>query len=289
MWCHLLNAWWSVKGSWLVLLVFKVMPSSRCVVQGCSNRSNTKEGISLHQSPVVNGERAKWLNFVRTHRVNFNPGGRFVVCSDHFREPCFERTFLGAGHGGIRRLKPGACPTIWKKKQAPSPVSARSRRRVSAGLSRSWQQYSDFFSMTTLIVRIAFIRSWKNYFWTMLQSLKIPSYGDLYLKKPRESRRPLSFPLVRSNSIVPAGRTHHIFHGLIRLSCLKSPSKEEMPLDFIEDTLTLHLKWSSTKIVELFHSVLPVGTTRLHRTSGKDTSHFLQFSSPRGSICIIIV
>lgn len=108
------------------------MPSSRCAVQGCSNRSNTKAGISLHISPVVNSERAKWVNFVRIHRANFNPAGRFVVCSDHFGATSFERTFIGVD--GVRRLKPGACPSIWKKKQAVSPISARSRRKVSSDL-----------------------------------------------------------------------------------------------------------------------------------------------------------
>ena len=34
------------------LALEKVMPSSRCVVQGCSNPSNPKAGISLYHFPV---------------------------------------------------------------------------------------------------------------------------------------------------------------------------------------------------------------------------------------------
>ena len=80
---------------------------------------------------MANNERKKWINFVWTHRANFNPVGRFVVCSDHFHETCFERTFFGPESGGFRRLKAGAYPTIWKKKEVSSPISGRRRRRVS--------------------------------------------------------------------------------------------------------------------------------------------------------------
>jgi len=102
------------------------MPSNICVVQDCSNISNTSEGISLHISPTEKKEYAKWKKFVQIHRANFKPAGRFVICSNHFEDNCFERSYHVAGR--LRRLKKGSCPTIWKcTEERPS---ARNHRQV---------------------------------------------------------------------------------------------------------------------------------------------------------------
>ena len=103
------------------------MPSDRCVVQGCSNRSNLKAGISIHNSPINPAHRAKWKKCILLHRKNFNPEGRFAVCSDHFESSCFARQFHM--EGSVRRLSPGSVPTIWKAREAP--LTDRERRRVS--------------------------------------------------------------------------------------------------------------------------------------------------------------
>ena len=102
------------------------MPGSRCVVQGCSNVSKSSLGISLHSSPAT--VRDVWVRFVRTHRANFSPQGRFMICSDHFQPSCFERPIHVEGFR--RFLVPGAVPTIWKKVDQLEPSSARSRRKV---------------------------------------------------------------------------------------------------------------------------------------------------------------
>ena len=106
------------------------MPSCRCVVQDCSNKSNPKLGISLHK-PKTSFERQKWKVFVRTHRANFNPKGLFKICSVHFTADCCER----AVHvpGALRVTVAGAIPTIWKLGEAgnSSAMSARDRRMVS--------------------------------------------------------------------------------------------------------------------------------------------------------------
>ena len=115
------------------------MPGSRCVVQGCSNRSQPSLGISLHSSPVVKRTRNAWVRFVRTHRANFNPEGRFVVCSEHFEPHCLEKTLHVEGFR--RFLISGSIPTIWKKGTAqPASSSARKVRaqrkvRISRRLS----------------------------------------------------------------------------------------------------------------------------------------------------------
>jgi hypothetical protein len=107
------------------------MPSSRCVVQGCSNFSNIEKGISLHFSPGVNkkSEQEQWLRFVRTHRANFKPQGRFAVCSNHFESKSFTKALLVSGSG--RRIMPGAVPMSWKKHADEKVQSDRSRRKVS--------------------------------------------------------------------------------------------------------------------------------------------------------------
>ena len=104
------------------------MPACRCVVQDCSNKSNPRIGISLH-TPKCNYELAKWKSFVRTHSSNFNPNGRFNICSVHFSSDCFEWTVHK--EGAPRRLITGSIPTIWKPSEDSSAISARSRRRVS--------------------------------------------------------------------------------------------------------------------------------------------------------------
>ena len=97
------------------LALEKIMPSSRCVVQGCSYPSNPKAGISLHNS-LVNPSfiRAQWKRFVSAHRANFNPPGRFDICSEHSTEDCFAGT-IHVG-GAMERLQPSSVPTIWRKK-----------------------------------------------------------------------------------------------------------------------------------------------------------------------------
>ena len=51
----------------------------RCLVHGCSNRSDMNAGISAHFSPTIKSERDTWLRFVHTHYTNLNPSGKFVA------------------------------------------------------------------------------------------------------------------------------------------------------------------------------------------------------------------
>ena len=92
------------------------MPSTRCVVQDCSNESDANAGISLHISPTNKQTRASWVGFVRTKRANFNPPDetRFMACSEHFTADCFQRAYYTKGD--TRRLNLGAAPTVWKAK-----------------------------------------------------------------------------------------------------------------------------------------------------------------------------
>ena len=65
------------------------------------------------------------------HRKDFNTRERFGICSDHFSEDCFARSLHVKG--SLRRLQQGSLPSIWKKENTTTEVSAsaRSRRQVS--------------------------------------------------------------------------------------------------------------------------------------------------------------
>ena len=114
------------------------MVGSRCVVQGCDNRSNRAAGVALH-SPTEK-TRDVWLRFVRTKRKNFNQkrGTRFMICSVHFEESCFTRPFHPSQRRQVWR---GSLPSIWKRsEQKTARESERNRRmrekerqKVSAG------------------------------------------------------------------------------------------------------------------------------------------------------------
>ena len=84
------------------------MPASRCVVQDCDNGSNPREGISFHNSPPSGIVLSSWKRFVSSHHKNFNPTGRFAVCSELFTDDCFAR-FYHFG-GSMKRLAQGAIP-----------------------------------------------------------------------------------------------------------------------------------------------------------------------------------
>ena len=115
------------------------MPGRRCVVQGCNNTPNLEGGISVHISPKNKSARDKWARFVRTHRANFNPRGRFMVCSEHFAEECFERSLLI--EGSQRTLRPGSIPSIWMNKNSEEPPTSRSvqtRKKVSTCFLLFW-------------------------------------------------------------------------------------------------------------------------------------------------------
>ena len=108
----------------LALYSNRIMPD-RCLVHGCSNRSDMNAGISAHFSPTINSERDTWLRFVHTHRARKVCGGCVQV---HFAEECFSRAFHM--EGCRRRLIPGPFPTIRKIKPGKQS-SKRQHREVS--------------------------------------------------------------------------------------------------------------------------------------------------------------
>lgn len=88
------------------------MPGRRCVVEDHGNGKNDL-GISIHNSPESGGVRLKWKSFMSMHQKDFDPVGKFDVCSEYFTKDCF---LLAFPMKGIKRyLKRGIVPTIWKK------------------------------------------------------------------------------------------------------------------------------------------------------------------------------
>ena len=67
----------------LALYSNRIMPD-RCLVRGCSNRSDMNAGISAHFSPTIKSERDMWLRFVHTHRANLRTFARKFSNIDFF-------------------------------------------------------------------------------------------------------------------------------------------------------------------------------------------------------------
>jgi len=55
-------------------------------------------GISVHFGPTIKSERDKWLGYVHTHLVNFDPDGKFVAGVSPFRGGMF---FKSVSYGGL--------------------------------------------------------------------------------------------------------------------------------------------------------------------------------------------
>jgi hypothetical protein len=79
----------------------------KCVVYGCSNTRNVKEGISLHGIPFSGDERAeakkrrrKWVDFVSRTRAKWKPTPRSVICSKHFNVEDFSHCYANVGEEG---------------------------------------------------------------------------------------------------------------------------------------------------------------------------------------------
>ena len=71
----------------------------RCLVHGCSNRSDMNAGISAHSSPAIKSERDTCLRFVHTHRANLNPSGKFVA--GVFKSISRRDVFKSVSHGRL--------------------------------------------------------------------------------------------------------------------------------------------------------------------------------------------
>ena len=73
----------------------------RCVVFGCSNTANLREGIALHRIPHANDTRPEakkhrkaWVDFVRRKREKWEPSVHSEVCSKHFKDEDFVSRFI---------------------------------------------------------------------------------------------------------------------------------------------------------------------------------------------------
>ena len=113
----------------LALYSNRIMPD-RGLVHGCSNRSDLNAGISAHFSPTIKSKRDTWLRFVRTHRANLNPSGKFVAGVFKSISPrnVFQERFTWKACRC--KLIPGSIPTI-RKIEPGKQSSKRQHRKVS--------------------------------------------------------------------------------------------------------------------------------------------------------------
>ncbi|XP_068124674.1 THAP domain-containing protein 2-like [Hyperolius riggenbachi] len=80
------------------------MPTT-CAAFGCSNNSKRDSHVTFHRLPSHPERRRQWLDLL--NRENFIPSLHTFLCSEHFEEPCFDRT------GQTVRLRANAVPTIF--------------------------------------------------------------------------------------------------------------------------------------------------------------------------------
>lgn len=117
------------------------MPN-RCVVGGCSNVTDTKQGISLHFIPFAGDERPEakkrrkqWVDFVRLKRAKWHPTPNSSICSAHFAKEDFTEMFPSLS-GKKPRLATDEIGIVAIPKYTTNadskPLSARSKRMVSA-------------------------------------------------------------------------------------------------------------------------------------------------------------
>ncbi|CAB3984914.1 THAP domain-containing 1-like [Paramuricea clavata] len=73
------------------------MPS-RCVVFGCSNTCDPKNGVILHKIPYDGDSRPeaikrrkRWVDFVKRKRAKWEPSSTSCICSRHFELDAFVR------------------------------------------------------------------------------------------------------------------------------------------------------------------------------------------------------
>jgi len=98
-----------------------------CVAYKCSNDAKKKDpSISFHLLPGVNRLtiRKKWINAIK--RPESNLPKKPHLCSIHFEESCFDRSFemkskMVGSTLGKRRLKHDSVPTIFFHKPPPKP------------------------------------------------------------------------------------------------------------------------------------------------------------------------
>ena len=105
-----------VSTDFAALMLYNFIPdfSNSRFLETPDNSNQEPEGISLHNSPPSGSVLSSWKRFVSSNRKNFNPTGRFVVCSEHITDDCFSRFYhVGAS---MKRLVQGAIPSAWKKK-----------------------------------------------------------------------------------------------------------------------------------------------------------------------------
>ena len=108
----------------------------RCVAgapnkTSCGNDFYT-EGITMHRFPIDPTVRAKWIRFVKRHRVDFNdPGKNTWLCSAHFEKTCFNLQIEG-DFNLQRRLHRGSIPTrdTVVPNTEPAVLTERNKRQI---------------------------------------------------------------------------------------------------------------------------------------------------------------
>ena len=127
------------------------MPS-RCVVFGCSNTPDPKNGIILHKIPYEGDSRPeaikrrkRWVDFVKRKRAKWEPSSTSCICSKHFEPDAFVRKVnLPGQETYIPWLKKdevgvSSFPTLFTANEGDEETTKRTAR----ALRRKVRQYTN--------------------------------------------------------------------------------------------------------------------------------------------------
>ena len=119
------------------------MPS-RCVVFGCSNTPDPKNGIILHKIPYEGDSRPeaikrrkRWVEFVKRKRAKWEPSSSSCVCSKHFEPDAFVRKVNLPGQGAtyipwLKKDEVGVSsfPTLLNANEGDEEMTMRTARAL---------------------------------------------------------------------------------------------------------------------------------------------------------------
>ena len=147
------HAGWDIFWSFLRFFFHESIPGRHGVVQDCGNVKNDEMGISIHNSPASGSVRLKRKSFVSMQRKNFNPVGKFAVCSEHLTRDCFTLAFTMKEWIGI-----------WRRRRF-QPFGKNPLKDYQSGVDDQWVELQCICAVLITIIFNFLIYLWHNFFW----------------------------------------------------------------------------------------------------------------------------
>ncbi|XP_077499842.1 THAP domain-containing protein 7-like [Amblyomma americanum] len=95
-----------------------------CCVPQCTN--HCRKGTRMYRFPASPNRRKRWL--VQVKRDGWEPTAASRVCAAHFEDGSFEQSRLD----GLKKLRPGAVPTLFPYRAAPKHRKSPRKRTCAS-------------------------------------------------------------------------------------------------------------------------------------------------------------